>query len=274
MKKALKSVMASALAVAMMIIASVACVASPYTADGIADSMIVKWDFNGEGEAALSDKATADGVSSNLTAVGDVVMNGSTAKVSEVNSSSLKTEAFEGFNDLVSTTIYMKVRITAQASNYECMFYVSNKLRIMTNNSAKFNVRATAGHNPNLTALTFPVNENYEWNNGDWIYVALAFNGNAVDPQTTLYASADGINYSYVSTDKAGSATTVSKMLGSTSVSVILGQYNADEPKATFEYDEVRIYNRALSEQEVKSISAQSVQPVFAGVQNTVADSE
>ena len=92
MKKTTKGIVSVMLACLMLVLASLPCMAAWTEVPKQDGDLMVHWDFNGEGAEALKDKATADGISSDLTNVnGKAVVSGGTAVVSETEAASLQT---------------------------------------------------------------------------------------------------------------------------------------------------------------------------------------
>lgn len=262
MKKHIIRIFSAVIIVCLLISFAVFSMNAEESTGTINDNLVAYWNFEGEGDAALEDKASANG-SNNLIKNGNVVIANGTATVPEEGGAFLQATNLTDFSSGTQATVYMRVKITGEASSYASMFYASGSMRVFARQWQTTDriIAASGGHNPRVEE-NLGVNDQGQWNDGNWIHIAFAVNVDGVGNQNILYVSADGETWRLAKTDPAGTAlNSIAERINKADAVLLFGKANVtDAQTAGFEYDDIRIYNKALTYDEVRLIQPNTIE--------------
>lgn len=208
------------------------------------DSMVVAYDFEGaDATKQLKDKAPK-GSANDLTENGEglSVTNGVTF-CSEAESR-YKLTAGDDLSNLSEYTIYTKAKYTGSYGEKWAYFFKGGNvgnLFVTTDNAVELRMNSNAGQAKQITGLEA----------NTWLYFAVAVTLNGTNMKVTWYYSTDGVAYDQLTASYSVSATEMT--FGNDKGTIELGR--CDDGKVTVSYDDVMIFNRALSYGEVTELS-------------------
>lgn len=241
MKKSLALFLSVAVFVGMFVM-----YASPAAAVGPDDNLMVHYDFVGATlEERLKDKAAAGAVADNLMAEGEeIAIADGIAYIPQTVNHHLSAEAsadMQGYTDGFTVYIYAKIKGTPTSW---CDYVNGASLfRIFLDN--EFHVRFRSG---DLAANNITSTTKIEQDK----YYTIALTGSLVGGVFTMtaYISADGETWEIQSAD----FTNVTS-LGNFSLLFSRNTKGLSPRGVDFYYDDIRVYNTALTEAQIKSIT-------------------
>ena len=255
----------------------VASIDSAFARKSAKDSLMVAYDFEGlQQDVQLKDKATA-GTSDDKLKVfgtGTVTLENGVATVSGAKTKLYAAKSAD-LAELSGYTVYMKIKAdgTYTSGNWVSVLTAGGLFRTYIDNQSDgaFGMQAKTGYNLGY-AYNYPTD--IKMNGDQWLYMAytLELIGATGKIEATAYLSLDGKNY--VSSAKVMTDSNT-KILSNTG-NIELGNCNVDG--MTVSYDDVMIFNRALTANEVAGLSTMKVsrdRVGFVGFQtrNVTADS-
>ncbi len=216
------------------------------TDSDISNNLVVAYDFEGNTQTyQLSDKATAGTVDEILTVNGTVTVKDGVATVANDADSKLAySKASADLKNLTEYTLYMKVKQSGTATAWSSFIDAGGLCRWYLK--------------PGDTASRYIVNfggtNKQEYNNvaieyDTWMYVAMAVKLDVDSKKVTFdrYYSTDGKTYT---------ATNASFTKDGTAALSANGLQFGTGEGLTFSYDDIMIFNKALSATEVEQISS------------------
>ncbi len=226
------------------------------------NNIITHYDFNGETQAEqLRDKALGGNVAENLTLAGanSKIENG-VAYVDRAQGNYLRAT---NIADIKAVTDSMTIFMEFKASIDEVLkigdpLFIQNTAAIRYKNSSTFNPACGSGNGVSgVDSTTVPHGFDQ-----DWIRVAYVLTVDKAAETATMTMWYQVGNGAWTKTEKAYSESTVAaadkklSTIFSGATDLMLGKVNTgiEDRGISFCYNDVRIYNKALTETEVKSI--------------------
>lgn len=253
----------------VVLLLSAAVFAMPVGAAGISDHLVAHWDFVGNDlDTQLSDKAPAGKSSDKLIVAGNVTIQNGVATVPSTAGSYLYALNQDDLNSFTEFTAFVKLKASGTPTGFADFIskdgaylfrgFINNNNCTETEYGLDCRLKGQFG-----LSWVF-ANGGLFPKTGD-LYIALTAALDTTKGKVTLvsYYSTDGVNY-HASIAKELDLT--DSVLGTTSDysanpltgALVLGKHagsNRDKDMGvTFALDDVRIYNKALTENEVKSI--------------------
>lgn len=270
--KAIRILFTSIAAIAILFATFIPAGAEENTEKTINEHLVAFWNFEGEGDEALKNKAPLR-EENPLLKNGNVTVTGGTAVVPSEAGAYLQASDLTDWTAGTQVTIYLRLKITGDTTSYANFVYAGGSFRMYARRwtaNGNYIIEGKTGHTPRLEEINVGMDENGRWNNGDWIYAALAMNVDGSDHHSRLYLSLDGKNWRMRQTDPVGTPrASIADFLNNPEAVLLFGKANGtDEQTAGFEYDDIRIYNRVLTYDEIMSIQPNSLE-LKAPEQNT-----
>ncbi len=235
----------------------------PAAADDLNDHVVAWFDFEGtDDETRVSDKASAGAVTDVITVLGeDNKFENGTVTVSDLSGNVMLLEPSDDIRDMYGKTYYFRFRPKAiNAENYD-----AQGNNIFATDGAKL-LRLWTRSSDNGKSFFFgswmldQKNENNKRYDhaekvapdSEWVHAAYTVDYDDETMYLNIYMSTDGVNYSVFTTYYANVASTVwSKMfLGKLDAA---GNNGRGKP---IEFDDIRVYDKILTAEEVATIAA------------------
>lgn len=254
---------------ALTLIASMTVLPMSVGAAGISDNLVAHWDFVGSDQnTQLSDKAAAGKSSDTLTLVGNVTISGGVATVPKEGGSYLYAKNQDDLNSFSAFTAFVKLKASgtpagfadfiSKDGSYLFRGFINNNNSTGTDYGLDCRLKGQFG-------LSWVFANGGTFAKTADLYLALTASLDTTAKKVTLvsYYSTDGINYAESIAKELDLTDTTLGMTGDYTENPLLGALvlgkhaggNKDKDMGiTFELDDVRIYNKALSLDEVKSI--------------------
>ena len=250
------------------------------TEASINDSLVTWWNFEGDTEEeALQDKATNSTSTDDLTKKGDAteISDGIAYVPSACGNSLQMTAANADLTNVSSMTIYMKAKYSGNNTDFADLFAYNGLYRIYKLNDstspdgAVFEASAFATKN-NSSLGTVRIRPQTDGAVGiqqdEWFYLALTMEiGDDNTGKAVLYLSKDGLTYSKSETAMAFTADILADLetrRADTGAAVMLGKLNISDSVPdrgiSYWFDDVRIYNKVLTESEITTIIPNSLE--------------
>lgn len=221
--------------------------------DGLLDANLVSY-YNFSGETAdeqFADKAPNGTASDKLISSDNISVENGVANIPHDQYEYLAIPKTGDGSDLAGKTIYMAYRADTAVSG-------SNANEILRSNGL-FRYYLKGGSTPtNYVLAGQVVSTTYTCGgdtpaapSGDWYYVAVTFDLTESGLKAKVYNSANGIDYVATETTVAG----VTAFAPSGDLFVGKSHANVEDRGVTFSVNEIRIYDKVLSEREVKMLS-------------------
>lgn len=228
--------------VALIAILSCSVVFSAAAEEKVTDRLVAAWDFEGIAEGTpLKNKAAPESAADMLTVRGSVTVENGIATISGQKGSYLELRRpSEKLQSMGEYTVYLKVRQTGE--------YQTNWVNVMdAGQASKFFLNAdTAGEwrigGPGAAVPIQAFTKNM------WHYYAVSVTLDGAQAKYTVYHSTNGTDYTVSSK---------SRKLTTESFSVTNIKFGAcnDDGGISLSYDDIMIFDTALTEGEVKTIS-------------------
>lgn len=277
MNKSVKFLFSVLLTFSVLFGMTAVCTAQDDQPSGGNGGLVVHWNFEGEGDEALKNKAPF-GEDTTLFKKGNVTVANGTALVPSEAGVYLQASDITDWASGTQATVYVRLKITGDTTSYANFVYGGGSFRMYARKwtNGGYMIEGKTAHTPRLEEINVGFDdETGRWNHGDWIHVALAVNVDAADHHSRLYLSLDGKEWFVKETDPLGSSKkSISELITS---DLLFGKANATAAQtAAFEYDDIRIYNRVLMPDEIKMIPLESSVPDVRviGYQRTVKGGE
>ena len=271
--KRLKKVLCGVLSLLLLAAFPVSTVATetddpltPYA--NLNDALVSWWNFAGDGTACLQDKAVNGGTADALTvAGGDTAVKDGVASVPHTMGSYISFPSSTDLTDVTSMTVYLKAKYTGSNTDFADLIAFNNLYRIYkladsaSGNGAVFEASAFA--TSGSTRIRPQSNTAVEVGQDQWFYIALTMEIDSDNQgRAALYLSTDGIHYTGNET-YSGSTTSLSftadaiEALKAKTSKVVFGKTNttAADRGISYTFDDVRIYNKALTASELAAIN-------------------
>ena len=236
------------------------------------DSLVAWWNFEGQNtNDILKDKATKGTTSDNFTQVGDAITYADgVANIPHDIGNHLELSASKDLTNVNSMTIYMKVKISGNNTAFADFFIYNGLYRLYKVNdnysetSAIFQALAFGTAAPNIKHQSEAVAAIVK---DQWFYMALTMD---IDETTkvgtsTLYLSNDGETYHKVTNTMTFTDTDLSALKTrqeDANAAIVLGKFSkqiAADRGISFSYDDLRIYNSVLDEEDLARIIPNSL---------------
>ena len=219
--------------------------------DALLSNLVVAYDFEGASrERQLSDKAPAGSVRDDLTIKGTVAIQNGVATVAADSGSKLEAENSEDFQNFTGYTVYLKVKATGEyGGNYNHPIRMTGLFRAFVNGKSGnvYSIGAQAKADKKMSHSVPGTNKMQE---DQWFYLAYTAQ---IQPESgkidlVTYYSYNGIDYAVASTSPSCNVDVLSM-----TATLLLG--DKQDGSIVFSYDDVMLFNRALTETEIKSLS-------------------
>ncbi len=247
MKKIIATILTLILATTCLFSATIVTSAAD---TAIPEGLVVAFDFEGDDAATqLADKANAGNVKDDLTISGLVVIDNGEAFVAPTKGAELKFMGSDDLRSLTGYTIYVKLKATGEyGANWTNPIMSNGLFRMIINGKADgaftLQGRANASH-----ATQHPIPEALSFKEGEWFYAAYTASIEDGKLKVATYYSMDGV--AYVQATAEHNVTYAN--MNVTNFTVLGGKQDGS---IEMTFDEVMFFNRALSADEVKTLSS------------------
>ncbi len=276
---------------------SVMAAAEPQTT--INDNLVTWYDFEGDAANALKDKATKGTKADNLTKVGDAVkLENGTAYIPSTLDNYLYADASADFNNVSDMTIYMKVQYShvpdtthtdfADLVSYPGLYRIY-KLKESTSTAGGV-LEATAfqtSGDKNVVRIRPQSSKSVILKDNEYFYLAVTTKIDVAAKKGTavVYISNDGKNYTatemtlnFADQIYTNLQTTISQQAAKFVLGKLLPTTSpVPERWINYTYDDFRVYNKALTAEELSMIKPNSLElntPVATTEPTTSATTE
>ncbi|MBQ7348205.1 MAG: hypothetical protein IJW55_09620 [Clostridia bacterium] len=272
MKKLLCFTLSLLMLLALHIPAAATETGDPVTSSAnLNDSLVSWWNFEGDKATAVLDKATNGTVADPLTATSKNTFDEATGTVTvPATKGQYLRVANKSTADLTnpsSMTVYLKAKYTGTNTDFADLIAFNNLYRIYklkdstSSDGAVFEACAfyTSGSNRMRpqTPKSVVIAED------QWFYLALTMEIDEAGTATAaLYISTDGVNYikneTYATTVTSLTLdeTAIATLKGYTETNVYIGKKDGNQDVGIgYTFDDIRIYNKALTADEIESIN-------------------
>lgn len=250
------------LSIACIMVALIMAALIPAKAADINDSLVCWWNFEGETlEERLADKASAGSSKDNLEVLTDesgsgVVFNNGIVYIDHAEGNILQlVDVTEDTRDFSQVTIYMHFKPTGIATQTSDVFYNKETVRTFVNDGCTDGLMSftTRINNSAAKKAVFSPEASRSGDSNGWFYMAItvSYNSTAKTAEVVNYLSTDGQNY-------VKQSTTVVDVDPMERVNPIyIGKTGSTYDRGiSVYYNDIRIYNCVLTEQEVATIAS------------------
>lgn len=252
----------------------------------INENLVAHWDFEGTSEEALLDKAPSGAKKDNLTVKGEkVTVSDGIAYIPNDAGNHLTASYSEDLTHLTGMTVYLKVKCSGTNTAYADMLVYTSNYRIYKRASSESSEGAII-ETKSISTGSFGITSRSELRPAEnqWFYIAVTMQVDKASKtgNCTIYSSTDGINYFATSTNKTNltdtNLTNMETAINNTNAILSLGKDTSGNDRlVSYWFDDVRVYDKVLSEDEIKSVSGETPLnniPVFAGTQETLVGAD
>lgn len=262
------------LLVVLFVIAGIPAIPLNTHAANLNDNLVAHWDFNGADlTEQLADKAPSGSSADNLTLEGNVVIQNGVAKVPKAGGSYLYAKNQSDLNSFTQFTTILKFRANGVAtgfadfiskdSTYWYRAFINNSKSSATSYAIDCRLKGSA-------SLPWNMPGNGTFAPETDLYFALTAVLDTAGQKVTLlsYMSTDGVNYSQSAvktltlTDPVlGTQTNYESnpLLGALVIGKNVGNNRNVDMGINYVFDDIRIYNKALSLSEIQSVYATNI---------------
>ncbi len=240
----MKKFLSAILTVTILLGCFVFSVSAEGETSSITDNLVVAYDFEGNTQTyQLSDKATAGTVDNALAVKGTVTIKDGFATVAPNKASYLSLTGGADTANMGEYTIYMKVKFAGTyGSNWVNIFDGGKALKFIVNSDNSMQIRMNSEYAKRQDIANVVQDQ--------WTYYAITVKLDGTKMYLNRYESADGVSFG---TPVASNWNFTTTELSLSDVS--LGACVDDYDTMSVSYDDIMIFNKALSADEVKEIS-------------------
>lgn len=240
----------------------------PAPAGDISKYLITHWDFSGTSlTQRLSDKASAGNSKDDLTLMGNVTVKDGKATVYSDAGAYLYAKNQSDINSYTEFTYFIKFKATGTAVGFADFISKSGKdlFRAFINDTKSIDSKdfIDCRYKSNIgTSWAFQNPQTFNANQDFYIALTARLDKSEQKVYLVSYKSFDGVIYEMGSEKAYGETDAVIGMTTDfnadpTLGALIIGKHYGNSAKdmgITFEFDDIRIYNRALTQAEIASI--------------------